>query len=273
MSVAVIIPSFNRSVVLKRALTSVFNQDCPADEVIVVDDGSTDDTECMVKRCFPKVVYIYQENAGVSSARNTGIAASDSDWITFLDSDDEWLPNKLALQRDFINRHDGYWICHTEEIWIRDGRRVNPMKKHAKTGGWIFQHCLPLCAMSPSSIMIHRHIFSELGVFDEDLPACEDYDLWLRITAPYPVLFITDPLILKYGGHSDQLSRHFWGMDRFRIKALEKIIAEPRLSEENRVAAINTLQEKARVYLQGAQKRGKTDEVAHYQLLINQYSS
>jgi GT2 family glycosyltransferase len=145
------------------------------------------------------------------------------------------------------------------------------MKKHAKIGGWIFQHCLPLCAMSPSSMMIHRRIFLELGDFDEDLPACEDYDLWLRITARYPVLFITEPLILKYGGHSDQLSRRFWGMDRFRIKALEKIIAEPCLSEENRSAAIAMLQKKARVYIQGAQKRGKADEVARYQLLMNHY--
>jgi len=273
MSVAVIIPSFNRCVLLKRALVSVFKQDCPADEVIVVDDGSTDDSAEMVKRCFPEVVYIYQDNCGVSSARNKGIAKSRSEWITFLDSDDEWLPGKLAVQRDYLSRNDDYRVCHTEEIWIRDGRRVNPMKKHAKKGGWIFQHCLPLCAMSPSSVMIHRQIFSEVGDFDEDLPACEDYDLWLRITARYPVLFITEPMILKYGGHSDQLSRRFWGMDRFRIKALEKIIAEPCLSEENRSAAIAMLQEKARVYIQGAQKRGKADEVAQYQLLMNHYQA
>jgi len=271
MSVAVIIPSFNRCALLKRALHSVMTQDSPADEVIVVDDGSTDATKAMVEQFFPEVIYIYQNNSGVSSARNNGIARSNSDWITFLDSDDEWLPNKLAIQLDYLSRNDEYWICHTEEIWIRDGRRVNPMKKHAKTGGWIFQHCLPLCAMSPSSIMIHRRIFLELGGFDEDLPACEDYDLWLRITARHPVLFVSEPQILKYGGHSDQLSQRFWGMDRFRIKALEKIIAEPCLSEENRFAAIKMLQKKAKVYLQGAQKRGKSDEVAQYQLLLSQY--
>ncbi len=100
-------------------------------------------------------------------------------------------------------------VCHTDEIWIRNGRRVNARKKHGKKGGWIFQHCLPLCAMSPSSIMIHRDVFTALGGFDERLPACEDYDLWLRITARYPVLFTRQPLIEKYGGHDDQLSRKY----------------------------------------------------------------
>ncbi len=162
-------------------------------------------------------------------------------------------------------------VCHTDEIWIRNGRRVNARKKHGKKGGWIFQHCLPLCAMSPSSIMIHRDVFTALGGFDERLPACEDYDLWLRITARYPVLFIRQPLIEKYGGHDDQLSRKYWGMDRFRIRALEKILATDSLNADDHLAAVAMLREKAGIYLQGAIKRGKSAEIGYYRQLLKQY--
>jgi len=163
-------------------------------------------------------------------------------------------------------------ICHSEEIWVKNGQRINQMNKHKKTGGWIFQHCLPLCAMSPSSILIHHSIFEEIGNFDESLPACEDYDLWLRITAQYPVLFIDQPQINKYGGHEDQLSCKYWGMDRFRIYALEKIISQALLSPTDKKAAINMLLKKCRIYRQGALKRNKQCDAEHYQHIIEKYS-
>ena len=112
------------------------------------------------------------------------------------------------------------------------------MHKHAKAGGWIYTHCLPLCAISPSAVLIHRSIFDCVGLFNEQLPACEDYDLWLRICARFPVHFIPEPLIIKYGGHDDQLSRRYWGMDRFRIQALEDILASGVLTEEHRQATL-----------------------------------
>jgi len=178
---------------------------------------------------------------------------------------------KLEKQMARLATKPDMKICHTEEIWIRHGRRVNAMKKHAKKGGWIFQHCLPLCAISPSSILLHRSVFERIGLFDQTLPACEDYDLWLRMTACFPVLFIEEALIVKYGGHADQLSRKFWGMDRFRIRALEKIIADSSLSHENRQAAIQMLIKKCRIYIKGAEKRGKNQEVNRYQQLLHRY--
>lgn len=225
----------------------------------------------MLRREFPKVNYYYQENLGVSAARNLGIQQANGDWLAFLDSDDEWLPEKLAKQKAALTANPGYRICHTEENWIRNGTQVDVPKKYAKTGGWIFTHCLPLCAMSPSTVLIHRSVFTDIGLFDTRLPACEDYDLWLRITANYPVLLVEQPQINKHGGHEDQLSQAFWGMDRFRIDALQKIIDAGQLSEQNRQAAADMLVKKAGIYLNGVAKRGKTDEAGYYQQLIKRY--
>jgi glycosyltransferase involved in cell wall biosynthesis len=256
---------------LRRALLSVFSQTLLPTEVTVIDDGSTDGTKAMLRKEFPEVIYYYQENRGVSSARNIGIHHTTGDWLAFLDSDDEWLPEKLSRQTAALSANPESKVCHTEELWIRNGVRVNPAKQYAKKGGWIFTQCLPLCAMSPSTTLIHRSIFADIGLFDTHLPACEDYDLWLRITANYPVLLIEEPQIKKYGGHEDQLSQKLWGMDRFRINALQKIIDVGQLSNENRQAAVNMLLTKAEIYLNGVTKRGKTDEAHYYQQLIKRY--
>ncbi len=249
----------------------MYSQSLLPAEVAVIDDGSTDGTEDMLRREFPQASYFYQENRGVSAARNLGVQQTTGDWLAFLDSDDEWLPEKLFNQKAALTNHPEYKICHTEENWIRDGAQVDVPKKYAKTGGWIFAHCLPLCAMSPSTVLIHRSVFEGIGLFDTQLPACEDYDLWLRITANYPVLLVEQPQINKHGGHEDQLSRAFWGMDRFRISALQKIIDAGQLSEQNRQAAINMLIKKADIYLNGVTKRGKIEEADYYRQLIERY--
>jgi glycosyltransferase involved in cell wall biosynthesis len=259
MKISVIIPSWNRADRLAAALDSVFAQSLPPHEVIVVDDGSTDNTRELLSRHYPNVRYIFQQNKGVSQARNTGITAATGDWIALLDSDDRWKPSKLERQRAAIRANPGFKLCHSDEIWIRNGIRVNPMKKHAKHGGRIFRYCLPLCVISPSAVMIHRDIFKEIGLFDETLPACEDYDLWLRICAVYPVLHIDQPLIVKVGGHADQLSRRYWGMDRFRIQALEKILATNVLGEQDRTDALETLLKKTAIMIQGAVKHGNQE--------------
>jgi len=271
MTVSLIIPTYNRCTSLKKALDSVLQQSVLANEIIVVDDGSTDATAKMLMTYFPRVIYIKQENKGVSAARNTGIRQAKSEWISFLDSDDTWLKNKLEAQLAALRQASDIKVCHTEEIWIRHGIRVNAMNKHKKTGGWIFKQCLPLCAMSPSSILIHRSVFDDIGLFDENLPACEDYDLWLRISAKYPVLFLEQPLVNKYGGHEDQLSHKHWGMDRFRIQALDNLLQNSQLSEENYLAAQLMLIKKARIFQKGALKRGKIESANYYQELINQY--
>ena len=256
MNISVIIPTWNRADRLANALQSAFAQSLPPAEVIVVDDGSTDDTRELVRSRFRDARYIYQQNKGVSSARNTGIAAASGDWIALLDSDDHWQPDKLEQQCEHLRTWPDYKICHSDEIWVRNGTRVNPMKKHAKQGGHIFRHCLPLCVISPSAVLIHRDLFTAVGLFDERLPACEDYDLWLRICARHPVLYIDQPLITKTGGHADQLSRRHWGMDRFRIHALENILAANTLDTANHAAALATLLDKLAIVIKGAVKRG-----------------
>ncbi|PKM12792.1 MAG: glycosyl transferase [Gammaproteobacteria bacterium HGW-Gammaproteobacteria-3] len=273
MNISVIIPTFNRCESLRRALLSVIAQSHAAREIIVIDDGSTDATATMLKAEFPEVAYYFQNNGGVSAARNAGITRAKSTWLAFLDSDDEWLPEKLAHQVKRLNANPTLKVCHTEEIWIRHGHRVNAMKKHAKPGGWIFRQCLPLCAISPSSIMIHRAVFDAVGLFDTALPACEDYDLWLRISARYPVACIETPQIIKYGGHDDQLSRKHWGMDRFRIQALQNIIENGALQTDDRSAAIAMLLKKASIYSSGCKKRGKNAEAGHYLELVERYQA
>ncbi|MES9870529.1 MAG: glycosyltransferase family A protein [Sedimenticola sp.] len=267
MQISVIIPTHNRADLLERALKSVQAQTLPPLEVIVVDDGSEDHTREMVSEKFPRVRYLHQPNRGVSSARNLGISEARGDWIALLDSDDEWLPSKLASQKTRLESQPGHHICHTEEIWIRNGKRVNQMKKHTKQGGTIFQHCLPLCVISPSSVLIHKSVFREVGLFDESLPACEDYDLWLRICARYPVTYVEQPQIVKYGGHEDQLSRRHWGMDRFRLHALEKIITSGDIEGEDLEAARAMLARKAEILAKGAEKRGKHTEASNYRQL------
>jgi glycosyltransferase involved in cell wall biosynthesis len=270
-TIAAVIATHNRSGPLRRALASVMAQTRPPDEVIVVDDGSTDNTARWIPREFPAVAYIRQENSGVSAARNRGVASSRSEWIAFLDSDDEWRPTKLERQVEALANSPEYHICHNNEVWIRSGRRVNEGKRHAKSGGRIFQDCLPLCVISPSAAVIRRSILQRLGGFDESLPVCEDYDLWLRICARYPVLFLEEALTVKHGGHGDQLSRRYWGMDRFRIRAIDKILSEDVLSPADRDVAVRVILEKIGVYVDGARKRGKDAEVAAYEAIRRKY--
>ena len=271
-TISIIIPVHNRPTLLIRALTSIIQQSYTNIEIIVIDDGSTQPVQAMLKASFPDVIVVSQSHSGVSAARNHGIRLASSHWIAFLDSDDEWLTDKLNLQMQYLKANPDYKVCHSEEIWIRNGTRVNAMNKHAKCGGWIFQHCLPLCAISPSSVIIHRSIFDQVGTFDESLPACEDYDLWLRLTSQFPVLFIAQPLIRKYGGHDDQLSRQYWGMDRFRITALQKIIDSESLNPDDTQAAIAMLLKKISIYLKGLRKRNKSDEIIYYESLHHHYS-
>lgn len=263
MKISVIIATWNRASWLVAALESVYRQSLPPHEIILVDDGSDDGTRELVTSRFTGVRYHYQENRGVSSARNTGIRMATGDWIALLDSDDVWLPRKLERQLLAIQCQPAFSICHTNEIWIRNGRRVNPMKKHAKQGGRIFRHCLPRCVISPSAVLIHRKVLAH-NRFDESLPACEDYDLWLRLCAVYPVLYLEEPLVIKHGGHRDQLSRRYWGMDRFRVRSLERIIRSGNLCKADLCAALQALLGRIAIIHGGAVKRGNTVLMREY---------
>lgn len=261
MQISVVIPAFNRAHTLPRALDSVAQQTLAPAEVVVVDDGSTDGTSDLLATCYPSVTRLRQENRGVSAARNRGILHATSPWIALLDSDDSWQPNKLAWQSEAVRDTD-FHLCHTGEIWIREGRQIKQKPRHAKSGGWIFRKCLPLCAVSPSAVLIHRSVFNEIGLFDEALPACEDYDFWLRVCARYRVQYVDEPLTIKYGGHADQLSQRFWGMDRFRIIALEKALNDSMLTGPDREAVLRVLLEKLSILRSGALKRNKAGWVS-----------
>ena len=263
--VSVIIPTFNRAQKVARAIASVLYQTYTDYELIVVDDGSRDHTPDTLALLHPRIIrLVHEENRGVSAARNTGIRASRAPLVAFLDSDDYWLPEKLAVQVAFFKAHPTAMACQTQEIWIRKGRRVNPRKKHHKPSGDLFIPSLKLCLVSPSAVMVRRSLLDEVGLFDEALPVCEDYDLWLRVSCKYPVHLLREDLVIKEGGAPDQLSRSLIGMDRFRIQSLVKVIESGRLTPRQAEAAWFELRTKCEVYGKGCMKRGKKEEGERY---------
>jgi glycosyltransferase involved in cell wall biosynthesis len=262
--VSVVLPTYNRRQRVRQAVDSVLAQCWGACEVIVVDDGSTDDTVAVLQTYGERIRVLRQANRGVSAARNMGIRAAGGELIALLDSDDYWLPGKLAAQVEFFQANPAALICQTEEIWMRNGVRVNAGRRHRKLGGLIFEKTLPLCLISPSAVMMRKKLLDEVGLFDESLPACEDYDLWLRVTWKYPVHLIDKPLIIKCGGHADQLSR-MAELDKFRIRALLKILSKGCLSVSQEKAARTVLQKKCRIYAGGCRKRGRLTEAEQYE--------
>lgn len=265
--VSVIIPTYNRAVWVAEAVASVLVQTYRDFEVIVVDDASHDDTLERLGRFFPQVTLVRSDSRrGVSGARNLGVRAARGKWLAFLDSDDLWLPEKLDRQMAYLREQPHLIICQTDEIWVRNGVRVTPPMTHRKIGGEIFLPSLRRCLVSPSAVVLRRELFDEMGGFDESLPAAEDYDLWLRIAWRYPVGLVPEPLVIKRGGHPDQLSRQ-WGLDRWRIAALQKLLALPDLPVSYREAARRTLREKCRIYAQGCAKRGRLAEARYYHSL------
>ncbi len=269
--VSVIIPTYNRVKFLEEALNSVFAQDYSLLEVIVVDDGSSDETPQIITR-YP-VKYLKGPRRGVATARNRGILASQGELIAFLDSDDLWKPQKIRRQVEFFEHNPRAVAVQTEEIWIRKGKRVNPRRKHQKPSGFFFDRALKLCLISPSAVMLRRKVFQEIGLFNEKFPVCEDYELWLRLAARYPVYLIEEPLVVKRGGHEDQLSRTP-GLDWFRLKAIYKIYHEPVLSISMRLLALKEAIFKGNIYQQGAFKRGKLWEIWEIRkMLKNIFSS
>lgn len=266
-AVSAIIPTYNRWPLVREAIESVLAQSYSSFELIVVDDGSTDDTASKLASFGTDLRVIRQPRMGVSAARNRGASIARGRYLAFLDSDDLWLPEKLAIQTAFMEDHAEIEICQTDEIWLRRGLRVNPKAKHRKPSGDIFRRSLDLCLVSPSAVMMTREVFNRSAGFDEDLPVCEDYDLWLRIATKHSIPLIAEPLTIKRGGHGDQLSHSLWGMDRYRVAALEKLLRTG-LSGERRQWAIETLRQKVAILSHGARKRGKEEEAVAYEAVL-----
>jgi glycosyltransferase involved in cell wall biosynthesis len=268
--VSVVIPTYNRWPMVGEAIESVLAQTYPGFELIVVDDGSTDDTVAQLGKYSSRLRLFSQSRRGVSGARNAGAGEARGSLLAFLDSDDLWRAEKLKCQADFLELHPEIAICQTEEIWIRNGVRVNPRAIHRKPAGDIFLPSLDLCLVSPSAVMMRRDLFVALGGFDEALPVCEDYDLWLRIAVDHQVALIPKPLVIKRGGHADQLSHSLWGMDRYRVVALQKLLRSD-IGGVRREAAVDVLRRKVRILAQGARKRGKEQEAVGYETMLTEF--
>lgn len=257
----VILPTFNRSHVLERAIDSVLAQSNQSFQLYVIDDGSTDETAAMLLKYLdhPQVHCLRQENKGVSAARNMGIKHSQSEWIAFLDSDDEWLPQKLEIQLAFIALNPQYRFVHSNEIWIRNGVRVNAQKKFDKSHHDIFKHSLETCLISPSTVLMKRELCLEHGCFDERFLVCEDYDLWLKILAKEEVGFIFQDLIKKHGGHADQLSTRFKWMEHWKVKTLIGLITTANLSQDQEIQVQEQIKKKTAMLMSGYDKYENTE--------------
>lgn len=256
INVSVIIPTYNRVKFLPACINSVLKQSIPVDEIILVDNNSSDGTVNYIRDNFKMVRVLIERNKGVSFARNLGILNSKNNWVAFLDSDDEWMPDKIQKQIELIKRLN-YKVnfIHTNEKWVRNNITLNQKKKHAKKGGYIFQDCLDICKISPSSTLIKKSLFDQYGLFNTKFKVCEDYELWLRFTSKIEIGYINEFLIKKNGGHKDQLSKKYWGIDRYRIKALEKLIFTNNLTLEYKVMVIKKLIEKINILILGAINR------------------
>lgn len=253
-----------------EAVASVLSQDFADFELIVVDDGSTDGTASELARLGSRLRILSTPKGGVSAARNAGVSCSQGRYIAFLDSDDLWRPGKLSRQIGFMDEHADVQICQTEEIWIRNGIRVNPKAIHRKPSGDVFLRSLDLCLVSPSAVMMRRELFQRLGGFDETFPVCEDYDLWLRIAVELRIPLIPDALVIKRGGHADQLSHSMWGMDRYRVLTLQKLLRAG-LAGRRRAAVIEVLRRKVGVLANGARKRGKLRDAANFEAILAEF--
>lgn len=254
--VSVIIPTYNRAYILPKAIESVVKQTHRSLEVIVVDDGSKDETPRIIPK-YPVRYVRLPRNFGPSFARNRGIMKSKANFLAFLDSDDRFLPHKIEKQLRFLDKNPWYKLVQTEEIWYKGNRRLNPRKHHAKAKGYFLHRAVKLCVVSISTVLMHREVFNRVGYFDETFPLCEDYEFWLRVALHYPMGLIEEALVIKDGGREDQLSQTK-GLDFYRIKALLKVYKSYHslLKPEEKLLLLGEALSKTEIFLKGAKKHG-----------------
>ena len=257
---------------LKRAIDSVLRQTIPVNELIVIDDGSSDDTPEVLTSYGTAVQTIrLPERYGVSYARNLGVKRSVGQWIAFLDSDDEWTADKMEHQVAFITAYPFLCLIESDERWIRHNRPFNKKHYHHKKSGWIFNQSLDRCMISPSAIMMPRLLLQDFP-FDPLLPACEDYDNWLAITRFFPIGVLETVNVVRYGGHSNQLSQHFSAMDHFRVISLFRHIQHEK-KQHVRVLMSTVFFKKCKILIDGAVKRNHSLAAAFYSSLMQSISN
>lgn len=266
MKITAIIPTFNREQFILKAIKSIQNQTVQVDEIIVIDDGSTDRTKDILKNL--DITYIFQKNKGVSAARNKGIQNAKNDWIAFLDSDDTWHETKIEKQINFHQQNVPILISHTNELWKRNDKIIHQKKHQNKPSGFCFLDNLSACKIGPSTLMIHKNIFNQIGIFDENLRVCEDYDLWLRISKNFEIGYLDEKLITKHAGHDNQLSFTTFAIDQYRIQALEK-----HLHSQYKEDVQKELIKKTELILKGARKHKNNDLIKKYEDKLEIFSS
>lgn len=254
MLVSVIIPTFNRAEFLTRSISSVLNQSYNDLELIIVDDGSTDETKEVVESFKDsRLSFYHKSNGGVSSARNLGVSKAQGEYIAFLDSDDEWQLDKISTQVSYL-KNTGKVLVHTAEKWLRDGKVVKQKKHHQKNGGDMFIRSLQGCVISPSSVLMKKSLYEKVGGMREDFVVCEDYDFWLKVTSLHDIGFLEEEFVNKYAGHADQLSFKFFAMDYWRVKSMAWVYQNRPLSEERAKALLKSAQKKCQYLLKGYKK-------------------
>lgn len=206
--ISVVIPAFNAGRFIRRTIDSVLAQTYCDYEIIVVDDGSTDDTPEVVKSYGQKVRYIYQENAGDGPARNTGIAAAKGEWIAFLDHDDEWLPQKLQLQMELLRQNPELRWCAANYYMSSGSRRavVGNCKALCKAMGnsshfedFFLAVAKMGCSLVTATVVVRKDVFQKAGFFDSCWLGCADLDMWWRIAHHYPKIgYLPLPLAIRH---------------------------------------------------------------------------
>lgn len=272
----IIIPTYDRLPYLKNAINSVSCQIYRHFQLIIVDDGSTDGTADYVQKLNNKenLRYLRIPHSGMpGKVRNAGTRLATGEYLAFLDSDDLWKPEKLTRQIAFFEEHPEIRICHTREIWQRGEKIVSQAGQKHRRSGDIFADALTKCIIGPSTVMMRRELFEEFGGFREDLEIAEDYELWLRITAKTPVGYIDEPLVIKRGGHADQLSEKYGQIEIFRIRGLLRNVEEGFFEGEQRQLAARELVRKCRIYAAGCEKRGRVEEARRYREIARRHES